>query len=61
LFVPVPTVSVQWKPCIQLGFSDQLDARHLTGRCTVVDACWTALNMLAQRKDLENPKLYKYW
>jgi len=30
----VLVVSVQWKPCIWLGFSDQLDACHLTGRCS---------------------------
>jgi len=33
LYIPVPAVSVQWKPCIWLGFRIHLDARHLTGRC----------------------------
>jgi len=56
-FVLVPTASVHGKPCVWLGFSDQIVPRQVD----VVDVCWNALNLPTERIDvMESRKLLKY-
>jgi len=57
-FVSLPAASVHRKPCVWLGFSDQIVPRQVD----VADVCWTALNLPTERIDVvESRKLPKYW
>jgi len=59
LYIPVQAVSVQWKHCIWLGF--RISSMLVTWQVDVTNACLTALTLRTQKKEVESPKLYKYW